>query len=203
MQTSATPSFVGSRIHFPHIIRTRVPPSFRTQSGIWARLSRHSGLDPESGLVYPVIPDPLRNLGFRKADPENKFRMTGWGRSGCRGGVVRSAGVGSFGVPGWGRSGCRGRSCWMMGFAMTALVVSDERSGISQSAAGTCPSGDIAIGCRSTMWLLGGPDVETCPSISTSVRPASTAFCETLLSNGLNIRMQFFIASASTRFCET
>ena len=180
MQTSATPSFVGSRIHFPHIIRTRVPPSFRTQSGIWARLSRHSGLDPESGLVYPVIPDPIRNLGLRKADPENKFRMTGWGRSGCR-----------------------GRSCWMMGFAMTALVVSDERSGISQSAAGTCPSGDIAIGCRSTMWLLGGPDVETCPSISTSVRPASTAFCETLLSNGLNIRMQFFIASASTRFCET
>ena len=24
---------------------------------------RHSGLDPESGLVYPVIPDQIRNLG--------------------------------------------------------------------------------------------------------------------------------------------
>ncbi len=36
---------------------------------------RHSGLDPESGLVYPVIPDPIRHLGLRKADLENKFKM--------------------------------------------------------------------------------------------------------------------------------
>ena len=40
-------------------------------------------------------------------------------------------------------------------------------------------------------------------SLRTSVQLASTAFCETLLPEGLNIRMQFFIASASTGFCET
>ena len=91
----------------------------------------------------------------------------------------------------------------MTRFAMTALVERDERSGISQSAVGTCPSGGSAKGCRSTTWLLGGFDVETCPPLGTSVQPASTAFCETLLPEGLNIRMQFFIASTSTGFCET
>ena len=33
-----------------------------TQSGIHVRISQSSGLDPESGLVYPVIPNPIRNL---------------------------------------------------------------------------------------------------------------------------------------------
>ena len=80
----------------------------------------------------------------------------------------------------------------MTGLAMTALVVRDERCGISQSAVGACPSGGSANGCRSTTWLLEGLDVETCPSLRTSVRPASTAFCETLLQNGLNIRIRFF-----------
>ena len=91
----------------------------------------------------------------------------------------------------------------MTGLAMTALVVQDERSGISRSAVGASPSGGSARGCRSTTWLFGGLDVETCPSLRASVQPASTAFCVTLIPNGLNIRMQFFIASASTRFCET
>jgi hypothetical protein len=44
-----------------------------------------------------------------------------------------------------------------------------------------------------TTWLLGGPDVKTCPSLRTSVQPASTAFCETRFPEGLNIRMRFFI----------
>ena len=81
----------------------------------------------------------------------------------------------------------------MTGFGMKALVVRDERSGISQSAVGTCPSEGSAKGCRSTTWLLGGLDVGTCPSLRTSVQPGSTGFCETLLPNGLNIRMQLFI----------
>ena len=86
---------------------------------------------------------------------------------------------------------------------MEALVVRYERSVISQSAVGACPSGGSANGGRSTTCLLEGLDVETCPSLGTSVQPASTAFCETLLPNGLNIRMRFFIPLASTRFCET
>ncbi len=73
-----------------------------------------------------------------------------------------------------------------------ASVVRDERCGISQRAVGACPSWGSAKGCRSTTWLLEGLDVETCPSLRTSVRPASTAFCETLLQNGLNIRIRFF-----------
>ena len=80
----------------------------------------------------------------------------------------------------------------MTGLAMTALVVRDEHCGISQSAVGACPSGGSANGGRSTTWLLEGLDVETCPSLRTSVQPASTAFCETLLPEGLNIRMRFF-----------
>ena len=83
-----------------------------------------------------------------------------------------------------------------------ASVVRDERCGISQRAVGACPSWGSAKGCRSTTWLLEGLDVETCPSLRTSVQPASTAFCESLFPNGLNIRMQFLIASASTRFGE-
>ncbi|MDD7089470.1 MAG: hypothetical protein PUI54_07955, partial [Bacteroidales bacterium] len=55
----------------------------------------------------------------------------------------------------------------------------------------------------STTWLLGGLDVETCPSLRTSVQPASTAFCETLLPEDLDILIRFFIDAASTRFCET
>ena len=81
----------------------------------------------------------------------------------------------------------------MTGFAMTALIVQDESGGISQGAVGTCPSGGSANGCRSTTWLLGGLGEETCPSLRISVQPASTAFCETLLKEGLNIRMRFFI----------
>ena len=81
----------------------------------------------------------------------------------------------------------------MTRFAMTALVERDERSGISQSAVGVGPSGGSAKGCWSTTWPLGGLDVETCPSLRTSVQPASTAFCETLLPEGLNIRRQLFI----------
>ncbi len=81
--------------------------------------------------------------------------------------------------------------------------VHDESAGISQSAVRACPSGGSANGCRSTTWLLGALDVETRPSLRTPVQPASTAFCETHIPEGLNIRMQFFIASASTRFCET
>ena len=72
------------------------------------------------------------------------------------------------------------------------MVVQDESGVISQSAVGIYPSGGSAKGCRSTTWLLGGIDVETCPSLRTSVQPASTAFCETVLPNGLNIRMQLF-----------
>ena len=70
---------------------------------------------------------------------------------------------------------------------MTWCVVRDEvesRSGlwseISQSAVGVCPSGGSANGGRSTTCLLGCLDVETCPSLRTSVQPASTAFCEKL-----------------------
>ena len=80
----------------------------------------------------------------------------------------------------------------MTRFAMTALVERDERSGISQSAVGVGPSGGSAKGCWSTTWPLGGLDVETCPSLRTSVQPASTAFCEMPLPEGLNIRMRFF-----------
>ena len=69
----------------------------------------------------------------------------------------------------------------MTGLAMTALVVRDEHCGISQSAVGACPSGGSANGGRSTTWLLEGLDVETCPSLRTSVQPGSTGFCETLL----------------------
>ena len=76
---------------------------------------------------------------------------------------------------------------------MEALVVRYERSVISQSAVGACPSGGSANGGRSTTCLLEGLDVETCPSLRTSVQPASIAFCETLLPEGLNIRMRFFI----------
>jgi hypothetical protein len=76
---------------------------------------------------------------------------------------------------------------------MTVFAVLDQRSGFSQSAVGVCPSGGSAKGCCSTTWLLEGLDVETCPPLRTSVQPASTAFCETLLPNGLNIRMRFFI----------
>ena len=67
----------------------------------------------------------------------------------------------------------------MTGFGMKALVVRDERSGISQSAVGAGPSGGFAKGCCSTTWLLGGLDVETRPSLRTFVQHASTAFCET------------------------
>ena len=80
----------------------------------------------------------------------------------------------------------------MTGLAMTALVVRDERCGISHSAVGVCPSGGSANGWRATTWLLGGLDVETCPSLRTSVQPASTAFCETLIPEGLNILIRFF-----------
>ena len=73
------------------------------------------------------------------------------------------------------------------------VVVQDESGVISQSAVGIYPSGGSAKGCRSTTWLLGGLDVGTCPSLRTSVQPASTAFCESLFPNGLNIRMQLFI----------
>ena len=76
---------------------------------------------------------------------------------------------------------------------MTGRVVQDENGGISQSAVGAGPSGGFAKGCWPTTWLLGDLDVETCPSLRTSVPPASTAFCETLLPEGLNIRMRFFI----------
>ena len=69
----------------------------------------------------------------------------------------------------------------MTGLAMTTLVVRDERCGISQSAVGAGLSEGSAKGCRSTTWLLESLDVETCPCLRTSVRPASTAFCETLL----------------------
>ena len=77
---------------------------------------------------------------------------------------------------------------------MTALAVQYERGEISQSAVGVCPPGGSAKGCRSTTWLLGGIDVETCPSLRTSVQPASTAFCETLIPEGLNIRIRFFFS---------
>jgi hypothetical protein len=87
-----------------------------------------------------------------------------------------------------GCSGCR------------ALVVQDERSGISQSAVGVCPSGGSANGCRSTTWLLGDLDVETCPSLRTSVQPASTAFCETTPGYFLG---EAAFWPASTAFCET
>ena len=75
---------------------------------------------------------------------------------------------------------------------MEALVVRYERSVISQSAVGACPSGGSANGGRSTTCLLEGLDVETCPSLRTSVQPASTAFCEIPLPEGLNIRMRSF-----------
>ena len=75
----------------------------------------------------------------------------------------------------------------MTGFGMKALVVRDERSGISQSAVGAGPSGGFAKGCWSTTCLLGCLDVETCPSLRTSVQPASTAFCESLFPNGLYV----------------
>ena len=73
------------------------------------------------------------------------------------------------------------------------LFVQDESGGISQSAVGAGPSGGFAKGCCSTTWLLGGLEVETCPSLGTSEQPGSTGFCETLLPEGLNIRMRFFI----------
>ena len=76
---------------------------------------------------------------------------------------------------------------------MTAFVIQDESGGISQSAVGVCPSGGSEKWGWPTTWLLGGLDVETCLSLRTSVQPASTAFCETLLPEGLNIRMRFFI----------
>ena len=46
-----------------------------TQSGIHVRISQSSGLDPESMYAFPSHQDSIRNLGLRKADPENKFRM--------------------------------------------------------------------------------------------------------------------------------
>ena len=83
------------------------------------------------------------------------------------------------------------------------MIVQDESGRISQSAVGVCPPGGSAKGLWSTTWLLGGLDVETRPSLRTSVLPASTAFCETLLPEDLDILIRFFIAAASTRFCET
>jgi hypothetical protein len=87
----------------------------------------------------------------------------------------------------------------MTGFAMTALVVWDERSGISQGAVGVCPSRGSANGCRSTTRLLGGLDVETCSSLRTSVQPASIASCETPPGYFLG---EAAFWPASTAFCE-
>ena len=75
---------------------------------------------------------------------------------------------------------------------MKSACLRDERRGISRSAVGASPSGGSAKGCRSTTWLLRGLDVETCPSLRTSVRPASTAFCETLLPE-VSIYNSFFL----------
>ena len=83
---------------------------------------------------------------------------------------------------------------------MMALVVRYERSGISQGAVGACLSGGFAKGCRSTTWLLGGLDVETCPSLRTSVQPASTAFWVTTPGYFLG---EAAFWPASTALCET
>jgi hypothetical protein len=54
------------------------------------------------------------------------------------------------------------------------------------------PGGDV-LGWGSITWFLGGLDVETCRFLCAPGAHASTEFCEILLPEGLNIRMQFFI----------
>ncbi len=64
------------------------------------------------------------------------------------------------------------------GFAITGMVVQDDGARFRKML---------------SEYVLPEALQRTCPSLRTSVQPGSTGFCETLLPNGLNIRMQLFI----------